>query len=181
MKLSSRFLLAFLSFSFHYCSSNGGFFNILTGFNHFLDHFEYEQPTKIVTVTSNRIDLAAGGEIDVSFNAENNQLPSTAFEIFAPQLYKILAKCQLTTPYNDTEHVLWVERERTNDHSSGKAFYGSGSVEEASLFNYMRIQLKSDKGEFKCHVKAVNAPFECGWGRQVLGIFFFLLSTAATG
>lgn len=132
----------------------------------------------------NRIELSAVNDdtdygVNITFNAETNQLPSTAFEIFAPAEYQIRAVCQIQQMAADDgstagkKQVLYVERERTTDHSDGKAFTGDGStIEETSLFNYMRIQLKSDKGEFWCHVSAFKADCDCGWGRQVVCIDF---------
>lgn len=158
-----------------YCGSTGRFFDFFGSFYPSrLPQYEFE-PQPNVEPADNRVDLAGSGdESDISFNTDDRVVvASTAFEVFAPPLHQIRATCQLTTPYNDTDHVLYIEKERTTDHSSGKAYYGSGDINETSLFNYMRIQLKSDKGEFKCHVKAIEASCDCGWGRQV--VYYSLL------
>lgn len=162
----NNFKIVFSVLIFYHCCTVGNPYRFFGNFRPTLSKSMREGSSE------NRIDLTSGEEQNIQHTVDNDNVKRNVFEIYAPPSHKIAAKCQLTTPYNDTKHVLLIERERTNDHSNAKAFYGFGEIEETSLFNYMRLQLKTDQGKFKCHVKAVpEENCECGWGRQVTCYF----------
>lgn len=163
-------LIILLIFSLKNCFCiYGGFFGFFEALNNLMPPMTdvMIENSRATEMTDSRIELFAGDEKEISAKVTVGLQSSTAFEIFAPPQFKIKANCEILCPScNETVQALYIEKERTSDHSSGISHTGF-LVEETSLFNYMRIQLNSENGEFLCRVKAIEADCDCGWSRQV--------------